>query len=424
MRLFNAVNGFSYMCVGETMMVLLAVRLGMPDSVVAIISGMLFFGYLILPLGKFATAKFGGAKTQAMFWAARNFAGLLVASATLWTHFGHRAAAAASMVAGAFLFYAFRAAGMVMAQPLIGDIAAEDERGKLISTNGGLFYAACFVALFLINRLMAFSPGAQMLSLVIAGGCVSGICSAWFVLQVDETRALRDSARQPILPDLRALAADSAFRRFLAASFFINLAIVMLIPAAILTLRKGLGVSEAGALAYSLGQFAASAAMSFTTHKIANKIGPRKTAIAAYALALAVAAGWALCPGAAAAAAMPVCAALFMAAGAFRTTAENSLTHYFLQTVPAPRRIAATMLMNTAAGVLSGIAGMALSGLLLHALESLPATHPGMTPLSAYRLYFGATFLVLLPGVIALLRITPLPLEKRWRRWVFGSHYR
>ena len=50
MYLFNAVNGLSYMCVGETVMILLAVKTGCPDSVVAILGAMFYFGFLLLLL--------------------------------------------------------------------------------------------------------------------------------------------------------------------------------------------------------------------------------------------------------------------------------------------------------------------------------------------------------------------------------------
>ncbi len=41
LALYNLVNGGSFVCVGETMMVLVAVRLGCPDAVSAAIGTML-----------------------------------------------------------------------------------------------------------------------------------------------------------------------------------------------------------------------------------------------------------------------------------------------------------------------------------------------------------------------------------------------
>ena len=82
-NIFNVINGLSYMCLGETVLILFAVQLACPDYVVSTLGAMTFFGFLLLPLGKIATAHFGAARSQAVFWVARNLSALLVGSATL-----------------------------------------------------------------------------------------------------------------------------------------------------------------------------------------------------------------------------------------------------------------------------------------------------------------------------------------------------
>ena len=49
--IFNLINGLSYMCLGETVIILLAVKIKSPDAIVAVLGSMSFFGYLMLPLG-------------------------------------------------------------------------------------------------------------------------------------------------------------------------------------------------------------------------------------------------------------------------------------------------------------------------------------------------------------------------------------
>ena len=45
------VNGASYMCLGETVVVLFATKLEASNTVIAIIGAMLFLGYLMLLIG-------------------------------------------------------------------------------------------------------------------------------------------------------------------------------------------------------------------------------------------------------------------------------------------------------------------------------------------------------------------------------------
>ena len=68
------VNGASYMCLGETVVVLFATKLEASNTVIAVIGAMLFLGFLMLPLGVLRTRQVGAAQTQADFWVCRNCA--------------------------------------------------------------------------------------------------------------------------------------------------------------------------------------------------------------------------------------------------------------------------------------------------------------------------------------------------------------
>lgn len=410
---FNAINGFSYMCVGETIMILLALKLGFSDVVTAVLGGMIFFGFLLLPLGKVVSARIGGARGQAVFWVVRNVAALVVASAALWHRLGFASLALACLVGGSFLFYGFRAAGVVMSQPLLGDISTEDERPRFIAINGALFYAACFVSLVAISVVLKFTESLLAIALIIVAGSALGITSSTFLRRVDETSAIRDSARRPVAREMVAGIRDRSLRRLLLGSFVNNLSLVMLLPVTVLFVKKGYGVSDTGALLFSLLQFGASAGMSVAVVRVSSRIGPRQTLVGAYGAMLATAALWSIAPETSGVA-IPFAALLFALSGSIRVTAENSVTHYFLQTVPAERRVPASMLMNMATGVGAGAIGMLLSGWLLHRLgQGIESPTPGAEMIPLYRRYFAIAFALLLPGLALLLRMEPLPMEKR-----------
>ena len=63
LALYNLVNGLSFAGVGETVMVLVAVRLGCPDAVCAAFGGTLFYaGFAAMPLGRLAAGRWGAAR--------------------------------------------------------------------------------------------------------------------------------------------------------------------------------------------------------------------------------------------------------------------------------------------------------------------------------------------------------------------------
>ena len=82
--IFNLINGLSYMCLGETVIILLAVKIKSSDATVAVLGSMSFFGYLMLPLGKKLTSHVGAVKTQAICWVLRNISALIVASSAIF----------------------------------------------------------------------------------------------------------------------------------------------------------------------------------------------------------------------------------------------------------------------------------------------------------------------------------------------------
>ena len=406
-NLFNLINGLSYMCLGETVLILLAVRLGCPDYIVSALGAMLYFGYLLLPLGKIVTARTGAARSQSIFWVARNIAALLVACSALVCISGFRATAMGLLLTGAFFFYGFRAAGVVMSQPLIGNITTDADRGKVIGVSTGLFYVSCLVALVTISLLLKLSDSLGMLTGIIVVGALCGFTSSRFINRIDETEGIRNSARKPIAGEFRKVLRDRKLLRLLAAGFCVNLAVIMLIPISMLALKRGCGVSDTGALLFALGQFGASAAASFLSGKVANTIGPRKTMLYAYILMLGIGLLWLVAP----ANFSPVYMIMpFLLAGSMNLGTTNSVTHYFLQTVPEERRVASSMFIAVINGAGAGIAGMTVTGALLDLCAGFA---PEGNPLYGYRIYFAVATVLLSVGIWVIARLRPLPLEKR-----------
>lgn len=291
-HIFSLINGLSYMCLGETVLILLAVRLGCPDYIVSTLGAMIYFGFLLLPLGKVVTARAGAAKSQSIFWVARNAAALLVALAAVVSISGMPRTATALLLAGAFFFYGFRAAGVVMSQPLVGNITNEKDRAKVIGVNAGFFYLSCLAALVTISILLKLCDSLAMLTGIVVAGALLGFTASRFINRICETEAIRDSARKPIAGEFRLLFHDKSLLRLLASGFAVNLAVIMLIPISMLALKRGCGVSDTEALLFALAQFGASAGASFLSGRISNTIGPRRTLLYSYLLLLGAGVLW------------------------------------------------------------------------------------------------------------------------------------
>ena len=194
-------------------------------------------------------------------------------------------------------------------------------------------------------------------------------------------------------------------RRQIMAGFMVNLGVIMLVPVSMLALKRGYGVSDTDALMFALVQFTACAVMSFLSGKVAAVIGPRKTILIGYILLLSIGVLWLVAPSSLNGFYM---ALPFFFAGGTMVSMNNSVTHYFLQTVPPENRVAASMFVSVVTGACSGVVGMILAGFLL----KLCITDPGDL-LAGYRVYFLVAALLLSPGIWLISRLTPLPSEKR-----------
>ncbi len=393
---YNAINGASYMCLGETVIILFAVKLHAPDFVVALIGSMMFLGFLLLPLGVLRTARRGAAQSQADFWVCRNISAMLVALSAVIGQF-NLTLAWGIMLLGAFLFYGFRAAGVVMSQPLIGDITSSSDRARLIARSTGLFYISGLAALLVISLLLKFDS-IWILTLIIAAGATLGVTASAFIRKIDETSAIRKSASLPLLPQLSRAFNDRVLRNQIYAGFLINLAVIMLAPISVLVVKRGYGMSDTQAIIFSLAQFAAAIAGTQISGKIIEKFSSYKLMLWAYCLIFPVCLFWMTAP--AEISTQWVFLLPFLLIGALSISMQNAMTHYFLGSVPKERQVASALFISLTTGALGGVSGMVLSGGLLKLSGWIFDSG-----LWVYRGYFAGTAIIFLLGIRFMRRL-------------------
>ena len=248
------------------------------------------------------------------------------------------------------------------------------------------------------------------LAAIVAAGAALGVWSASFLFRAHETEVLREGARKPVLADLRALLAHRAYRRLVAGTAAVNLLYALVGPASVVVLKRGYGASDLEAMAYSGVLLVVGGACSWVNGAIARRIGPRMELVAAYALLLAAAVAWTLLPDAAKPVSLAVAwTAVFCALGVAKALNETATLHYAVSAVEPRLVVSASLFLYLSTGLLAGVAGLALSALLMGRAATGGATAvPGPEALAAYRGYFRAVFWILLPLGTAVWRILPL----------------
>lgn len=400
-NLYNLVNGASYTCLGEMVVVLFAVALDMPNHLTNTIGAMTFLGFLLVPLGIRRTGQVGAAQCQADFWVCRNIAILMVALSAVVALFSKTASWIVLLI-GCFLFFGFRAAGIVLNQPMIGEITTPEDRSNLIGVSQQLFYGAGFAILLAVIVILHFTGGIVTLCGIIVAGAIMGLTAAMFLRKIYETDVIRNTARAPMLPQLLEVFRSSTTRRIIAAGIASNMSMILTAIPAALALKKGYGVSNATAVIFSALMYLGAVIASYFLRKVPRK-ALANAMILGYATSLLICLAWAFAPPAGGFLPFLFAGILFLLQGFLWMFPENVLICYFLMETPPDKQVPTALAFNVIRGVGAGLIGLFLAGFLMKiAAHFVP---DGAAPMQGFRIYFLMALAILAILLIPILRM-------------------
>ena len=399
---YNAINGASYMCIGETIIILFANKIGAPPYIISIIGAMLYFSYMLVPLGLLRTAKVGAAKSLADFWLYRNLSVLLIIG-SLFVNPYLPVVAWLMIILGGFLFYGFRGAGVVMAFPLMGEITDSSDRAKFIGTSNAFFYLLGVITLVSSSLILKQNDDIKVIASIIGAGVLIGFTALPFINRIDETTEIKKSAQHSFLDSVKIAIAEPSIPSQIFAGIAISGSIILLTPLTLPILSKCYSVSDSLAITLSIIQFVTMIAGSYFGGVLATKFGPRIIIICGFLVAFLISFFWIFVP--AKLPVSPICSYLFLGLpfvlnGLLAAIAPNSLGHYFLSIVPKERQVSAILFMQVAVGVLAGLIGMVLSWGFLKIAENCYTEQ-----LQIFKTYYILTLIFLCLGLVPMLRL-------------------
>lgn len=395
---YSVVNGISYTCLGDMVMVLLAVRLQLPDWCIAALNATVFCGFILMPLGKLTTARIGAAKSQALFWVARNIAALGVASSIVWWQWNIRAIIMPLILTGVFIFYGCRAAGVVMSVPLVGNITTSQERGKLLGRSNCAFFALGAVMLLVLSYVLKWNrcflnDSIWTLFGIIAFGALCGVGASGFLNRIDETEDIRQFAAKPLWKDISGIWRNRDIMKMLLSRICTAFGCAITIIGSMLFLKRGYGVSDSGALLYALVMYVGNAVWAILCARLAQRTSPRFAVVVAYAFSVLVTLLWLVAPQKFCA---PLVVLIFFLQGGTNIAKESVQALYFLQCVPEAKQTSVSVLVSLFDGAFVGILAMVISAILLKCCDGMVT--PDSPAILKYRYYFLFTLPVLLFG--------------------------
>ena len=398
--IFSVLNGFSFGLLAENVLVLFALKAGVPEYIAGVLPAFMFLGMPFMLAGKMIIKRAGAAKTIATGWGTRNTSALLMAMAPFLYIFGAGNAVVFTIVACAFGFYSARAVGVVAFRPLVGEITTEADRGKFLGAMGMRFNGSYVLALALLALVMKISPSLAVFQILIATGCFAGLASAWVVAKVPETTTPQESAQEPIIGSVINFWKNRRLRKLLFAQGAGWALFAMVVPFSLVALKAGYGVSDFEAILFILVQVTGSMVIAMIFGLLADKTGPRPLLILYGSGFLLIALMWIVIPTSFLLFSAVI---IFFLGGACKAGTFQGLNHYFLRSTSGGERVMAGMIVQMLGGASAGFAGCIISGGLLKILGGME-----WEPLQIYRLYFAVIAVIALPLIWCLFRLEPI----------------
>lgn len=397
--IFTFINGASFTCMADNMLVLYALKCGCPSYFIAIILSFNFWCNIFMLLGKYLISRNGAARTFSIAWLGRNIASLVTASApfvTMWSPM----LGFIVLALGVFGFFATKAAGLAAHPPLIGELTTSSNRGKFTSVISRYSNLACLITMGLIIVIMKFSNSLSTYQLIIFAGAISGFISTFFLISVDETESPRISASKPIKEVIKAAWKTQRSRKLIIANCWCQSALMLVLPASMLALKEGYNLPDYTGLIFTLIQLTGALFLSFFSGAISEESGPRPLVILYYCLSIVISLLWIFSP---VEYSMIYTAVIFLVCGAFSFGTYVSLLHYFLAAVNDKERVGTSLFIALVSGAAAGVTGSFLGGGILKYLHTC-----NLSPLEMYKLYYICVAVFLLCGLFFVCRLEKL----------------
>ena len=285
---------------------------------------------------------------------------------------------------------------------------AVDNCGRFLQYNQVVFYIGSCISLSLVGCYLHRHPGLGPICFVMVAGAIVGLLSVLVLRGVDETSSLRESSRQPVLPQLRHAFHDRVFLKLLLANFCLNLSLILAVQNQVLALKRSYGVDDWTAMLFSLVMCAGGILFTYLAAAVVKYIGPRKILLISLSALAGLCLLWWIAP-----AHLQVWRfiLLFAIAGGCGALFDSCVAHYFLCTVPQENQVICSICNYLLSGAGAGAVGMFGVGALLRHL--VPLDLPDSQVLGAYQSFYAVGFVLCLVSLWTVAALPPLPMELR-----------
>ena len=411
--LFSTLNGFSIALLAESTLILYALKVGVPDYIVGIMSSFLFLGMPFIFIGKKMVGKIGVSKTVATAWLLRSVSTLMAVVAPVVIYYSSSFNLGILFIlSGAFGFYAFRGVGCIGWTPMLGEITTEQDRGKYNSKLFLYFNIAYFLSILALVFIFDYWDSIETFQTVLVIGGVFGCLAAYNVFLVPESSTPKISASVTLRGAANFIMKYPEGRKLIWIQTIYFIGVTLTVPYSMLAIKGGYGIMDYEAMSFILIQLGGAIVISLICKKLIDRVGPQKILFGLFFLMVIASCMWVAAPKEFN---LWYTGVIFFLIGAALMGGYLSLNIYFLNIIPSMKRVGSTLIITIVSSFSAGIFGAVIGAGLLKVLEYFH-----FESLNLFQCFFGIVLLMLICGTFIILRLEKVNIFKVARDTIAG----
>jgi len=401
--LFAVLNVIAFTLLSGNIITLYALRLGAGNLLVGVLSSFMYSAYIFLFVGRRIAPKWGMIRLMGRFWMLRYLLMLPILASPFFAARGYTELTYALIIFSILGFNTARGIAIAAYNPIIGEIAAEKDRGAFLARVQAIQHSVVLALAVAMALFLGKNAPLYIYSLFILTGIATGLIAASTIFRFPEPVQPEQPQQRNLLKRLREAISQRTFRTFILLYFFTTLLIYMAAPFLVVYFKRSYHQPDNIILFFLVFGSAGAVLMALVSGFLIDKIGAKPLYFLFFAVLTLVLIPMVVSPPFTTTWGVQVFACLvllFFNLGQFGIL--NAGQTYFLAAIKPEDRLDLGVVFFTTLGV-AGALGSILGGIVLQSIEGwLSGSSLAAEDLQTrvFQIYFGAVALL---SLIALL---------------------
>jgi predicted MFS family arabinose efflux permease len=228
--LYATLNVVSFTLLSGNIITLYVLRVGAGNFLVGLLSSFMYSAYLFLFVGRRIAVKWGLVPMMGRFWMIRYLLMLPILGSPFFAARGLLEVAYAMIIFSVLGFNTARGIAIAAYNPILGEIAAEKDRGSFIARIQAIQHSITLALAVAMAFVLGRSAPLYVYTLFILVGIGAGLIAASLIFRFPEPPRSERASERNLLRGFSDAFSQRTFRKFIILYFFTTLLIYMTAP--------------------------------------------------------------------------------------------------------------------------------------------------------------------------------------------------